>query len=71
MGETGRRAYRPKRALLVAVAPLLAGDQFLDMTRAEFVAAVMKATGGSASPNEVAALFDELVEEAGLLRKAY
>ena len=61
-------AYRPQRRLYLAVAPLLVDDGYLNMRRAEFIEAVMKATGGSSSPTEVSGLYDRLFDEAGVAK---
>lgn len=58
--------FRPKRALLIAVAPLLLDDAYLSMGEAQFVAAVMRATGGSVNPSSVYELYRELMVEAGV-----
>ena len=59
------RAFRPKRALLLAVAPIVENDEYLQLSDAEFVALVMKSTGGSAKPDEVLEMFRLLRDEAG------
>jgi len=50
MSDISPRAYRPLRAVVISMAHILVDDQYLSMTCAEFVAAVMKASGGTAQP---------------------
>lgn len=59
------RAFRPTRALFLAIAPILANDDYLQLSEAEFVALVMKATGGSATPDKVREMVKTLLDEAG------
>lgn len=60
------RACRPERALILATASLLVGDDYLSMSRRDFVSAVMEATNGSVAPKRAAALYSELMRDAGL-----
>lgn len=59
------RAFRPQKMLILAVAPLLADDAYLQMGEREFIGAVMKETGGSQSPDAILALYRDLISEAG------
>ena len=69
MTDISPRAYRPLRAVIISVAPLLANDLYLTMTSSEFVAAAMKASGGAARPDDLEWWFDELMDEAGVKPK--
>ncbi|MDF2621206.1 MAG: hypothetical protein K0S00_3865 [Xanthobacteraceae bacterium] len=60
---TTPRTGRPKRALLIAVAALLVDDSYILMSRADFIGAVTKATGGGISADSVGELFDQLIAE--------
>jgi uncharacterized UPF0146 family protein len=59
------RAFRPTRALFLAIASILANDDYLQLSEAEFVALVMKATGGSSTPGKVREMVKILLDEAG------
>lgn len=50
----------------MAVAPLLANDDYLGMTEREFTGAVMKASGGAANPKRVSDLYWQLITEANV-----
>lgn len=60
------RAFRPLRAVVISIAPMLVDDRYLSMTCKEFVAAAMKAAGGAARPDDLEWWFDELMDEAGV-----
>jgi hypothetical protein len=70
MGDGGMdlepRAFRPRKALLLAIAPVLQDDAYLRMSESEFVAIVMRATGGANPPTVVAEEYRRLIDEAGV-----
>jgi hypothetical protein len=61
------RAFRPKRAMILALAEILKDDAYLDtsMSLSDMVASVMNDVHGQASPNDVFAVCSELINEAG------
>lgn len=52
--------------MFLAVSPLLANDEYLELDEDQFVGRVMKNAGGSLNPAEVSRLFHELRKEAGI-----
>jgi hypothetical protein len=60
------RLFRPYRSLLVSAFHLLADDQYIGMSEAEFVSAMMRESGGTLDPSVVADLYQRLMEEAGI-----
>ena len=66
MSENLPRLFRPNRALIVAVAPLLANDAYLGMSERDFTGAVMQASGGAANPKRVSDLYWQLIAEANV-----
>lgn len=60
------RACRPLRAEVLAVADVLRDGDCIGMTERQFVGAVMRASGGAASPLAAADWYARLVADAGL-----
>lgn len=60
------RAFRPYRAMILAIAPMLETDEYTRMSEAEFVAALTKRMNGSISPTAASELYKKLINEAGL-----
>jgi hypothetical protein len=59
-------AIRPLKAEYLAVAKLLQNDLYLNMDEAQFVAALMKSTGGGMNPNRAKQIWLNLRKDAGI-----
>lgn len=60
------RLMRPYRNFIVAVAPLLKDDAYLDMDENTFIGKAMKASGGTLNPRELKEAYQTLRAEAGM-----
>ena len=60
------RTMRPYRNFLLAVASLVADDNYLGMTETQFVGAALKASGGGLNPKEIADAYKHLIAESGI-----
>lgn len=57
-------ACRQLAPLLKAIAPLLEDDAYLGMSRGQFMASVLKTTGGGTNPQTVSEWYDRLMTDA-------
>lgn len=59
-------ASRSLKTMILSIAPLLENDEYIDMTQEQFVASVMKNSGGSCNPQKIKSLYNSLMADAGV-----
>lgn len=59
-------ATRSLKTLFLSIAPLLEDDEYINITKEQFVAKVMKNSGGTTNPHQVESLYNSLMADAGL-----
>jgi hypothetical protein len=50
--------------MILALATVIKDDSYLSMSRNEFIAAIMKSTGGSQNPQSISEWYDRLMTDA-------
>lgn len=63
---TTPNAFRPARALILALAEIVKEDAYLTMSEGHFVGEVMRRSGGCVSPDRARVWRKELMREAGV-----
>lgn len=66
MKERIPHSTRSLKTMILSIAPLLENDEYIDMTLNQFVASVMKNSGGSCNPTQLISVYNSLISDAGL-----
>lgn len=64
VGTTVTKAFLPLRTTIIAVAKVLQEQDVYGMSQDQFISAVIKASGGAASPHYIKSILADLRREA-------
>jgi hypothetical protein len=59
-------ATRPLKTLFQSISPLLENDEYIFLTKDQFISKVMKNSGGSCDPKKIESIYNSLMADAGL-----